>query len=96
MKVVFHEGCLPDFQNFENCFELYWTSSTNVVKHVLLITSYFTTFLGGGIKIKTNSAQFQLKLPTGAELGKNINFVNNAIIRKICASKTELDFPHVI
>jgi hypothetical protein len=37
MDVVFHGGRLPDF---ENCFGLYWTSATNVTKHVLLISSY--------------------------------------------------------
>jgi hypothetical protein len=33
--VVFHGGPLPDFENFENCFGLYWTNPTNVTQHVL-------------------------------------------------------------
>ena len=42
-EVVFHGGSLPDFRNFQNCVGLFWTSPTNVTKHVLLISSYFTT-----------------------------------------------------
>jgi hypothetical protein len=34
-EVVFHGGRLPDFQNSENCFELYsYTSITNVINNV--------------------------------------------------------------
>ena len=32
MHVVFLGGCLTSFQNFENCFELYWSRPTNVTK----------------------------------------------------------------
>jgi hypothetical protein len=35
-EFVFHGGRLPDFHNFG----LYWTSHTNVTKHVLLISSH--------------------------------------------------------
>ena len=40
-EVIYHGGRLPDFQNFENCVGLYWTSLTNVKKHVLWIYSYW-------------------------------------------------------
>jgi hypothetical protein len=30
MEVVFHGGCLPDFQNLENYFGLYLSKPTNV------------------------------------------------------------------
>jgi hypothetical protein len=42
MEVVFHGGRLPDFENFENCFSLYLSRSTNVTNHVLLISSYLS------------------------------------------------------
>jgi hypothetical protein len=41
-KVVFHGGHLPDFQNFENGFRLYWTCPTYNTELVLLISSYFS------------------------------------------------------
>ena len=55
---------------FFNCVGLYWTGPTKVTKQVLLISSFFTTFPGGGsglgwvgeIKIKANSAQLKLEL----------------------------------
>jgi hypothetical protein len=47
-EVVFHEGRPPDFQNFEKCFGLYWTSPTNVTKHVLLIYNWKILFRVAG------------------------------------------------
>ena len=70
-----------DLKFFENCFELPLSRPTHVRKQVLFNSCYFTTIPGGrpggwaagrvagGIKIKANSVQFQLKLPTGTELG---------------------------
>jgi hypothetical protein len=48
LEVVFPGSCLPHFQNFENCFELFWSRPTNVTKQVQLISCYFTTSLDGG------------------------------------------------
>jgi hypothetical protein len=53
---------------------LYWNSPTNVTKHVLLISSCLDTFTGGWrIDNKANSVQFQMKFPTGTELGNIIS-----------------------
>jgi hypothetical protein len=65
---------------------LYWISPTNVTKHVLLISSYFSTiqrvggWVGGESKNKANSAQLILKFPAKAEFGNiTIKLINHLV-----------------
>jgi hypothetical protein len=46
-EVIFHKGCLPSNQNFENHLELHLSRTTNVTKQVWLIFSYFKLFRVG-------------------------------------------------
>jgi hypothetical protein len=46
MEVIFNGGHLPHFQNFGDCFEMFWGRPLNVTKQVVLISCYFTTSLG--------------------------------------------------
>jgi hypothetical protein len=61
---AFHGGRLPDLDNFENCFGLYWTSPTDVTKHVLFISIYL-----GRLPVRSSSMEvvFQiLKIVLGS------------------------------
>ena len=49
LEVVFQGGRLPNFPNFQNCFDVYWSRPTNVTKQVVLNSCYFTTRPGGSI-----------------------------------------------
>jgi hypothetical protein len=62
------------------CFGLYWTSPTNVTKHVLLISSYFTTSPGGrtgGWRLE--KSKIRLTQPSLIELGLGLSLaIKNA------------------
>ena len=51
---------------------------------------YFPGWVAGGIEIKVNSIQFQLKLPVGTELGKIQNFFSYFEEEKIILTNSKL------